>query len=146
MSPSTEHRSLGVADTLRLIQKHHGTVVLLKCDPPEDGQFWFAPFSKEELESWWMKHESFDVYNENTDMIYRIFGQTPPAHRKFDVPGLFVGFDNNWDLQRAWLRLRKRREFYTGKICCDFDSYLERPDGRRIFHPGFRGDASQKHL
>lgn len=43
MDMSTRRQRLGVSEIMKLVREHPGTVVLLKCDPPEDFQFWFAP-------------------------------------------------------------------------------------------------------
>ena len=145
MDFTTRHVTLDVADTLKLVKEHPGTVVLLDCDPPEDFQFWFAPFSACELEKWWLERDTFD-FNPNGvwDSVCKLFGVTPPPHRSFDVPGLFSYGD--WELYRLWKRLRKLKRYYGGKICCDSDSYLKRPNGECIFHLGFKGDRNARRL
>lgn len=146
MDMGTRRQRLSVSEIMKLVRGHPGTVVLLKCDPPEDFQFWFAPFSACDLEKWWLERDTFNFNPDGVwDSAYKVFGETPPPHRSFDVPGLF-DLGDSWELYRLWKRLRKLKRYYGGKICCDDDSYLERPDGNRLFHLGFRGDRSARLL
>jgi hypothetical protein len=146
MDMTTRHQKLTVSDTLKLVRQFPGTVVLLSVELPEKFGFWFAPFSGQDLENWWRERDSFDFNPSGAkDAIAKFFGKTPPPHREFDVPGMF-SYEGTWQLGRLWSRLRKLRRYYRGKICCDIDSYLERPDGSRLFHLGFRGDPNDPWL
>jgi hypothetical protein len=121
------------------IAAHEGEIVL-RLTEDFRYQFWLTPFaSAAELEAWWVSQGSFNPKPTKVSaLLYEVFSETPPPpepYRDSDVPGEFL--DEQWsrddDLRGELDALKKH---YRAFICCDSDSYLQRPDGSRIYHRG----------
>ena len=123
---------------LNKLQAHKGEVVLRGTDDMQY-QFWLAPFNALELEQWWKTQESF-AFNPGgwLDFLYQDSGRTPPPHRDFDVPGIFLDAEYP-EGTKVWDDLIDLKKNYFCVICCDADSYLQRPDGSLIYHVGYTG-------
>jgi len=143
MEMATRFENLNVAEIQKEIASHEGTLVLRICDPPENGIFWFSPFSENELIVWWQSQQSFMFNPEGCwDPLYKFFNEPPPPHRDFDVPGLFVctDHDHDEDVWQLWKKMFSTHKHATCELCCNSDSYLQLPDGRKFFHAGFKSE------
>jgi hypothetical protein len=124
-----------VSTLQQALSAHVGEIVLRET-LDYDWQFWLAPFSATELERWWISQTSFMFNPEGIwDEVYRMFDEVPPPHRSFDIPGTFIDADYP-DGTDLWSELSASKKHYRCEICCDSDSYLQRPDGTKLYHRG----------
>jgi len=143
MKPNV-HFSLSREATRKRLKNHIGEIVLRVFDPPEDCGFWLTPFNLFELEQWWRAQTRIPFHwnpTEETITIEKMLGlilseKVDDDYRPFHVPGIFL-----YDGRKAWFRkmwdeLRSAGCHYKCVLCCDTDSYLQRPDGSRILHKG----------
>jgi len=121
---------------------HVGEVVLRIFDPPEDYGFWLAPFSAAELEQWWMEQDRipfhWDPNSEFAQITCRVFGVEPEKYEPFVPPGVFLFDGSKQWFRELWKEMKATGKHYQCVLCCDTDSYLQRPDGTRVFHRGSR--------
>jgi len=135
------HLQLSPEETGERITAHTCEVVLRIFDPPEDCGLWLPPFNAAELEKWWMEQERIPFYwnpsNELIEMERRVFGVEPEGVT-FEPPGLFLYDGSEIWFHDMWKTLRATGNHYECVLCCDTDSYLQRPDGTRVYHKGSR--------
>lgn len=126
-------------DTLNLrerIAAHKGEIVLRVTEDYEY-QFWLTPFtSAADLEAWWVSQEYVDCFRGGAwDEIWEAMGEELLPERAFKAPGEFL--EEQWSKDDdLWGELDARKKHYRAFICCDSDSYLQRPDGNRVYHRG----------
>lgn len=126
------------ASLRQALDAHQGEIVLRICGYSEDFQFWLTPFSAGELEEWWQEQELFDSDPcEDYPEIARIFGveEEPPPHREQPVPGVFLDAEYPEGTE-IWDELALFGRHYRCVICCECDSYLQRPDKSKVYHRG----------
>ncbi len=121
------------------IETHRGEVVLRDIDSGYEIQFWLIPMSANELEEWWRCQDTFDCNPDGAlDALCEFFGETPPPHSTRELPGIFLDADSD-EAVNLWCAMSASRKHYFCSICCDWDSYLRRPDGTYIYHHGNQG-------
>jgi hypothetical protein len=74
-------------------------------------------------------------------VYYKAFGEEPPPHKTLTLPGKFLDVTTEEDGD-LWSTMWETRQHYFCELCCDEDSYLKTPDGRFIYHRGFRGKSA----
>lgn len=107
------------------LSAHQGAVVLKGF---EDSDFWLVPFDANELEAWWTSQETFGL----------LIDQPQPPN-KLHPPGRILAAKTGDDFD-LWNEMQRSRRFYYCELCCDYDSFLQRPDGTRLYHKGFKGE------
>lgn len=133
-------------DAAKAVIEHRDGLVVLTEWGFEHAKFWLTPFSAEALESWWLAVETFESpeqYELTKTMAEALKEEPPPPKTALppQIPGHFLSpeTDPEWEL---WWKMEDSHDFYFAHFCCDSDSFLRRPDGTRLYHPGFEGDRA----
>ena len=139
------------------IRSHPGLVVLRGFDDCTPEQFWLLDMTGPEFERWWAERDEFwwPVTKERQaeyEEFARILGEEPnppPLRDSMVLPGKFLPsrIDRDKDdelLSSLWWYFCEVKRFHFCHLCCDLDSFLVAPDGRRIYHKGYTGQRYEK--
>ncbi len=125
------------------VQAHkNGLVILRDGDHGAFVSFWLVEMNGRDLESWWRSIESFSSFSGSpVELLFcEIFQEPVPPIRKGPViPGHMLTAGNEEEV-RFWMDLWDTHRYYSCVLCCDSDSHLEAPEGRRIYHRGYDGE------
>jgi len=139
------------------VKSHLGLVVLDCTDDPNTETFWLLDMTAPQFERWWQEREEFWWPVTEEDQMFsrkmadnpglaKVFGTEIPALRPAMVlPGTFLrcwpaGADQETtESFNLWMLLYESKRHHYCRLCCDEDSFLTPPDGRRIFHKGYQG-------
>ena len=118
---------------------NHDKEVALGITIDTERFFWLTPFSKQELEQWWIAQVSFLQMSDDLKILYQACSE--PVQTKFrteEIPGIYIFADDDilWDLFNL---MSDSGRHYKFTLCCDTDSFLKAPDGRVILHAGSEG-------
>jgi hypothetical protein len=130
---------------IKAVKSHQGLLVLLSDDEPGSEVFWLLDMTAKELERWWQDREDFwwPIDPEEDKRLAPILGLEPrPARPRMVLPGTFLGVgvpdrDDEQLLTQFWDSLYNLKRYHYGRLCCNVDSFLHTPDGRRIYHKGY---------
>lgn len=129
--------------TQRHFLTHHSATMVLLSDPgSESDGIWATGMTPEELEVWWLSQPSFAKPITPMDFF---------LHERFDfevpdltnpvfygpVPGKIV-YAEGALLRKFWREKATQWNeigWYAGHLCCDSDSFLQRPDGSYVERP-----------
>ena len=131
------------------LKEHHGTTVLREWDHGSSSDFWLVPMTGSQLEEWWSAQQTFDdnppSKNEMLDVLAKVFNEPRPKERiwTFKWPGRRLMAKTN-PARQLWMNLYESKKYYSCHVCCDEESYLETPEGHRLYHKGHgRGTPNQ---
>lgn len=140
------------ASIVAAVKAHPGLVVLHE-DEDSNFAFWLLDMTAPEFERWWLEREEFwwAVTKESQQKVWRtvaeVFGKAVPALRPAMVlPGKFIpcGLGSRYPVSNEaielWYSFYESFRHHTCHICCDSDSAMRTPDGRYIYHRGYRGE------
>jgi hypothetical protein len=133
--------------TIATVEAHRGLIVLRSFDDSESEYFWLLRMTAPEFEQWWLEREEswWPVYPEEEEILARLFGEQPrPAREPMELPGMFLhawakDYSSCKDVVDFWTSLYRSKRFHHCHLCCDPDSFLVTPTGRRLYHKGYRG-------
>jgi len=80
--------------------------------------------------------------------LAKVFGTGIPALRPaMALPGRFLPCwpagsrgQESIEASQLWMSFYESKHHHYCRLCCDADSFLKTPDGRRIYHKGYRGE------
>ena len=131
------------------IRSHPGLVVLRGFDDCTPEEFWLLDMTGPEFERWWAEQEEF--WYAVTPESAKLFGLEASCVRPaMNLTGRFLPsqLDRESDdelLPSLWCYFREIKRCHFCHLCCDLDSFLDAPDGRRIYHKGYTGQRYKRH-
>jgi len=136
-----------------------GLVVLYDADDPNSEAFWLLDMTAAELERWWPEREEcWWPVTEEAQIFSRTMAEDPELAETFGteisslrpamvLPGRFLPCwptgslgQESTEASILWMSFYESKRHHYCRLCCDADSLLTAPDGRRIYHKGYRGD------
>ncbi len=121
------------AEKVRRALANPDKLVVLRINKADyDRDFWIVPQTAAQIEAWWIAQPTL---NRSPVSVMRFDENDRERLPLLEVPGTFL-HEMDQESYDLWDELEATGKHYSCVFCCDCDSYLRRPDGTDLFHPG----------